>query len=388
MEVEKSNEAIEAIEKSSVPTSSNPSSDTKRVSLDQDTKQRPKEIVKPSTSNVNEAIAQKTDEDQSKSIVEVEESNKAIEKISAPTSSSAKSAITTASNVSKDEMVTDQDIVTDEKTNPDQTSNPPSDTKRRPKEIVKPSTSNVNEAIAQKTDEDQSKSIVEVEESNKAIEKISAPTSSSAKSAITTASNVSKDEMVTDQDIVTDEKINPDQTSNPPSDTKRRPEEMVKPSTSNFNEATAQDTDKMVTDQVMVTDQDDNDEKTTPDQASNPSSDAKRISLDKDTKQRSVEMVEPSNSNVIVATAQDTDDKMVTDQVDNDEKTNPPSDAKWIRFDEDIKQRSKEMVEPSNSNVIVATAQDTDEDQSKSISEVEKSNEAIEKSSVPTLSKS
>ena len=130
MELEKSNEAIEAIEKSSVPTSSNPSSDTKRVSLDQDTKQRPKEIVKPSTSNVNEAIAQNTDEDQSKSIVEVEESNKAIEKISAPTSSSAKSAITTASNVSKDEMVTDQDIVTDEKINPDQTSNPPSDAKR------------------------------------------------------------------------------------------------------------------------------------------------------------------------------------------------------------------------------------------------------------------
>ena len=40
----------------------------------------------------------------------------------------------------------------------------------------------------------------------------------------------------------------------------------------------------MVTDQDMVTD--DNDEKTTPDQTSNPPSDAKRIRLDEDTKQR------------------------------------------------------------------------------------------------------
>ena len=46
------------------------------------------------------------------------------------------------------------------------------------------------------------------------------------------------------------------------------------------------------------------------------------------------------------------------------------------------------MVEPSTSNVNEATAQDTDEDQSKSISEVEESNKAIEKSSVPTYSKS
>merc|ERR1712037_564698 len=84
------------------------------------------------------------------------------------------------------------------------------------------------------------------------------------------------------------------------------------------------------------------------------------------------------------------DDEMVTD--DNDEKTtpdqtsNPPSDAKRIRLDEDTKQRSEEMVEPSTSNVNEATAQDTDEDQSKSIMEVEESNEAIEKSSVPTSS--
>ena len=42
--------------------------------------------------------------------------------------------------------------------------------------------------------------------------------------------------------------------------------------------------DEMVTDQDMVTD--DNDEKTTPDQTSNPPSDAKRIRLDEDTKQR------------------------------------------------------------------------------------------------------
>merc|ERR1712210_118012 len=53
------------------------------------------------TSNVNEATAQDTDEDQSKSIMEVEESNEAIEKSSVPTSSSAEPAITTASNVSK-----------------------------------------------------------------------------------------------------------------------------------------------------------------------------------------------------------------------------------------------------------------------------------------------
>ena len=43
----------------------------------------------------------------------------------------------------------------------------------------------------------------------------------------------------------------------------------------------------MVTDQDMVTD--DNDEKTTPDQTSNPPSDAKRIRLDEDTKQRFVD---------------------------------------------------------------------------------------------------
>jgi len=103
-----------------------------------------------------------------------------------------------------DEMVTDQDMVTDdndEKTTPDQTSNPPSDakrirldedTKQRSEEMVEPSTSNVNEATAQNTDEDQSKSIMEVEESNEAIEKSSVPTSSSAEPAITTASNVSK----------------------------------------------------------------------------------------------------------------------------------------------------------------------------------------------------
>jgi len=103
-----------------------------------------------------------------------------------------------------DEMVTDQDMVTDdndEKTTPDQTSNPPSDakrirldedTKQRSEEMVEPSTSNVNEATAQDTDEDQSKSIMEVEESNEAIEKSSVPTSSSAEPAITTASNVSK----------------------------------------------------------------------------------------------------------------------------------------------------------------------------------------------------
>ena len=58
-------------------------------------------MVEPSTSNVNEATAQNTDEDQSKSIMEVEESNEAIEKSSVPTSSSAEPAITTASNVSK-----------------------------------------------------------------------------------------------------------------------------------------------------------------------------------------------------------------------------------------------------------------------------------------------
>ena len=58
-------------------------------------------MVEPSTSNVNEATAQDTDEDQSKSIMEVEESNEAIEKSSVPTSSSAEPAITTASNVSK-----------------------------------------------------------------------------------------------------------------------------------------------------------------------------------------------------------------------------------------------------------------------------------------------
>ena len=45
--------------------------------------------------------------------------------------------------------------------------------------------------------------------------------------------------------------------------------------------------DEMVTDQDMVTD--DNDEKTTPDQTSNPPSDAKRIRLDEDTKQRFVD---------------------------------------------------------------------------------------------------
>ena len=45
----------------------------------------------------------------------------------------------------------------------------------------------------------------------------------------------------------------------------------------------------MVTDQDMVTDEDDNDEKTTPDQTSNPPSDAKRIRLDEDTKQRFVD---------------------------------------------------------------------------------------------------
>ena len=45
----------------------------------------------------------------------------------------------------------------------------------------------------------------------------------------------------------------------------------------------------MVTDQDMVTD--DNDEKTTPDQTSNPPSDAKRIRLDEDTKQRFVDNI-------------------------------------------------------------------------------------------------
>ena len=58
-------------------------------------------MVEPSTSNVNEATAQDTDEDQSKSIMEVEESNEAIEKSSVPTSSSTEPVITTASNVSK-----------------------------------------------------------------------------------------------------------------------------------------------------------------------------------------------------------------------------------------------------------------------------------------------
>ena len=62
---------------------------------------RSEEMVEPSTSNVNEATAQDTDEDQSKSIMEVEESNEAVEKSSVPTSSSAEPAITTASNVSK-----------------------------------------------------------------------------------------------------------------------------------------------------------------------------------------------------------------------------------------------------------------------------------------------
>ena len=69
-------------------------------------------MVEPSTSNVNEATAQDTDEDQSKSIMEVEESNEAIEKSSVPTSSSTEPVITTASNVSKVSTLPIEKIIT------------------------------------------------------------------------------------------------------------------------------------------------------------------------------------------------------------------------------------------------------------------------------------
>jgi len=159
-----------------------------------------------------------------------------------------------------DEMVTDQDMVTDdndEKTTPDQTSNPPSDakrirldedTKQRSEEMVEPSTSNVNEATAQDTDEDQSKSIMEVEESNEAIEKSSVPTSSSAEPAITTASNVSKatneaDEAATKEATETKE-VSEDASSSTQPEPETTPEAAPATTTEKVKETTDDKTDE------------------------------------------------------------------------------------------------------------------------------------------------
>merc|ERR1719362_2465120 len=161
-----------------------------------------------------------------------------------------------------DETVTDQDMVTDqddndEKTTPDQTSNPPSDakrirldedTKQRSEEMVEPSTSNVNEATAQDTDEDQSKSIMEVEESNEAIEKSSVPTSSSAEPAITTASNVSKatneaDEAATKEATETKE-VSEDASSSTQTEPETTPEAAPETTNEKVKETTDDKTDE------------------------------------------------------------------------------------------------------------------------------------------------
>merc|ERR1719362_2161812 len=186
-----------------------------------------------------------------------------------------------------DEMVTDQDMVTDdndEKTTPDQTSNPPSDakrirldedTKQRSEEMVEPSTSNVNEATAQDTDEDQSKSIMEVEESNEAIEKSSVPTSSSAEPAITTASNVSKatneaDEAATKEATETKE-VSEDASSSTHPEPETTPEAAPATTTEKVKETTDDKTDEP---SDVISSTEDNSEKEPSDKAATSSKSA------------------------------------------------------------------------------------------------------------------